>query len=114
MFMARGLAGFAAARRRGRLSRGGKAGGTVALVTFVVFWIANLARVNLFLNAMRDRAGWQNLVVRFQTSGFESFRAFVNYVYLSGAPFKILVATAIGTVMGLVGGFVAWCSIEEA
>jgi hypothetical protein len=72
MFTAWGLAGFAAARRSGRLTRGGKAGGIVALVTFVVFWIANLARVNLFLNAMGGRADWQNLVVRFQTSGFES------------------------------------------
>ena len=104
MFTAWGLAGFAATWRSGQAVQGAKTGGTIAFVTFVVFSIANLARVNLFLNAIRDRADWQNMVVRFQTSVFESFRAFVNYVYLSGAPFKMLVASAIGTVTGLMGG----------
>ena len=104
MFTTWGLAGFASTRRSGRVTQGGKVGGTVAFVTFVVFWIANLVRVNLFLNTIRHRADWQNVVARFQTSGFESFRAFANYDYLSGAPFKIFVAAAIGTVMGLIGG----------
>jgi len=111
MFTTWGLAGFASTRRSGRVTHGVKVGATVAFFTFVVFSTANLVRVNLFLNTIRYRADWQNLVVRFRTSGFESFRAFVNYFYLSGAPFKILVATAIGAVTGLIGGaFVAWCS----
>jgi hypothetical protein len=41
---------------------------------------------------------------RFKASGFESLRAYVNYRYVSGAPFKIFVATMIGAVTGLVGG----------
>jgi hypothetical protein len=104
MFTTWGLAAFASTRRSGRVTHGGKVGGTVAFITFVVFWIANLVRINQFLNTMRHRADWQNLVARFQTSGFESFRAFANYDYLSGAPFKIFVAAAIGTVMGVIGG----------
>jgi hypothetical protein len=44
---------------------------------------------------------------RFQASGFDSLRTFVNVNYLKGAPFKIAVASAIGALMGGVGGFVA-------
>jgi hypothetical protein len=41
----------------------------------------------------------------FKASGFKSLRAYANYRYVTGAPFKILVATMIGAVTGLVGGF---------
>ena len=42
---------------------------------------------------------------RFQASGFQSLRAYANYAYVTGAPFKILVASMIGSLTGLVGGF---------
>lgn len=107
MFLAWGLTGFVATWRTGRVRHGLTFTVIVAFVTFSVFSLANLLRVNLFLEAVRERADWQNMVVRFQTSGFENFRAFVNYNYFVGAPFKILVATAIGALTGAIGALAA-------
>ena len=104
MFALWGLIGFTAARRSGRLVDGVEAGAVVALATFVVFDLSVIARVNLFLDAISQRADWQNLLVRFQSSGFESLRAYANYEYAAGAPLKGLVSTAIGAVVGGIGG----------
>jgi hypothetical protein len=76
-------------------------------VTFAVFYLANLVRVNLFLEALRGRDDWQNMVGRFGSSGFRTLPAFVNYDYLKGAPFKIAVATFIGAALALFGGLMA-------
>jgi hypothetical protein len=84
-----------------------KVGGTVAFVTFVVFDLAAIVRVNLFLDALAHRSDWQNLMLRFQSSDFNSLRVYANYEYLAGAPFKIFVASLIGAGTGLVGGFFA-------
>ena len=105
MFTIWGLAAFAASRRTGRLREGIKAGVTVAFITFVVFVAARIVVVNLFLDATSQRLDWQSLIVRFHASGFESLRAYANYEYATGAPFKILVASIIGAGTGLVGGF---------
>jgi hypothetical protein len=104
MFTIWGLAAFAATRRTGRLVDGAKVGATIAFVTFVVFVVARIVGVNLFLEATSQRADWQNLMIRFRASGFESLRLYANYEYLTGAPLKILVASVIGLCMGLVGG----------
>jgi hypothetical protein len=66
--------------------------------------MAVIVRVNLSLEAMPQRLDWQNLMLRFQASGFESLLMYVNYEYVTGAPFKLFVASAIGAVTGLVGG----------
>jgi len=108
MFFIWGLAGFIAARRTGRMLDGVKVAAIVAFFTFVVFDVAAIIRVNLFLDVLTHRSDWQNLLVRFQASGFKSLRVYANYEYLTGSPFKILVATIIGVVTGLVGGFVGW------
>jgi hypothetical protein len=107
MFTAWGLAGFAAARRSGRVIDAIKVGAAVAFVTFVVFAVANLVRVNLFLETIRQRADWQNMIVRFHASGFDSMRAFVNYDFVTGIPLKIVVASMIGAGTGFIGGFCA-------
>lgn len=44
------------------------------------------------------------LITRFQASGFESLRLYANYEYETGAPFKILVASIIGSCIGAIGG----------
>jgi hypothetical protein len=108
MFVIWGIAGFVAARRTGRIVDGVKVAAIVAFVTFVVFDVAAVLRVNLFLDALTHRADWQNLLVRFRASGFTSLRLYANYEYLTGSPFKILVATIIGSVTGLIGGFFGW------
>ena len=107
MFTTWGLVGFAAAKRTGRLVDGITVGALVAFATFVVFAAANLVRVNLFLDAIRHRADWQNMDNRFNDSGFASLRAFVNYNYAKGTPLKIVVASMVGASVGLVGGLSA-------
>ena len=104
MFAAWGAVAFRAASRRGRLSSGIVAGCVVAFGTFCVFYVLNLLRVNLFLEELTGRADWQDMVRRFRASGSDSLRVFVNVEYLKGAPFKIGVASVIGTILGLVGG----------
>ena len=113
MFAIWGIAGFVAARRTGRMLEGVKVAAIVAFVTFVVFDVAAIVRVNLFLDALTHRSDWQNLLVRFQASGFTSLRLYANYEYLTGSPFKILVATLIGSVTGLTGGFLSWLSRRD-
>jgi hypothetical protein len=105
MFTIWGIAGFGAARRTGRLRDAVRVGATVAFVTFFVYTLAVILRVNLFLDALSQRSDWQNLMEGFKASGFKSLKAYANYRYVTGAPFKILVATMIGAVTGLVGGF---------
>ena len=104
MFACWGLAGFTAARRTRRLLDGVRVGAIVALVTFVVYVLSQFVRVNLFLDVLTQRSDWQNMMTTFRNSGEESLRWYVNYVGLTGAPFKILVAAIIGAVTGFVGG----------
>lgn len=104
MFLAWGLAGFAAARSSRKPLVGLKTGALVAFGTFLVLTIVVIVRVNLSLPLMTQRPDWQNLIARFNASGFENLRTYVNYEYLKGAPFKILVASTIGAVFGFLGG----------
>jgi hypothetical protein len=107
MFIVWTVAGFLAARRSGRLTDAAKAGTVVAFATFAVFWTANIVRVNLFLDVLREWPGWQQTVVaRYRESGFESFRFFTNYEYLADAPLKLAVPTAIGALLASIGGLV--------
>jgi hypothetical protein len=107
MFVIWGLVGYGASRRTGRLLDGVRAGAIVAFVTFVVYVLTQFVRVNVFLDTLTQRSDWQNLIANFQSSGYESLRSYVNYVGLTGAPFKILVASIIGAGTGLVGGALA-------
>jgi hypothetical protein len=107
MFVMWGLAGWMAGRRTGHLAEAVKAGATVALVTFIVFDAGVILRINLLLDVIKHRDDWRNLVANFPASGFDSFRTYVNYVYITASPFKIFVATVIGTGCGLIGGLAA-------
>lgn len=107
MFTLWGVAGFAAGRRSGRLLHAVQFGALVAFVTFTIFHFAVMLRVNLFLDQIAVREDWGTLVYDYSQSGFHSLRAYANYVYVTGAPFKIFVATAIGAVFGLIGGLFA-------
>jgi hypothetical protein len=106
MFFSWALVSFRSVRRSGRVVTGVTTGFVVAFGTFCIFYVVNLLRVNLFLPELTGRADWQNIMLRFSASGFDSLRLFVNVDYLKGAPLKIGVASVIGAVMGLVGGTV--------
>ena len=104
MFFVWAFASFRAARRSGRLLSGVTTGMAVAFATFCVFDALVLLRVNVFLNELTGRADWQNMAMRYRASDFDSLRLFVNLDYLKGTPLKIGVASAIGAVMGAIGG----------
>ena len=104
MFLLWALAAFRATHRSGRFLPGVTTGMLVAFATFVVFDALVILRVNLFLSEITGRADWRNMMWRFQASGFDSLRTFVNVDYIKGAPLKIGVASAIGAFMGVVGG----------
>ena len=104
MFFVWAFASFQASRKDGRLISGVTTGMVVAFATFCVFDLLNILRVNLFLNELTGRADWQSLMARFGASGFSSLRVFVTLDYIKGAPLKIGAASAIGAVMGIIGG----------
>jgi hypothetical protein len=104
MFTAWAVTAFVATRRTGRLRDGLMAGALVAFATFCVLDVLVIARNNVFLYELTARADWRNLMARYPDSGFDSLRAYINYHYVTQAPFKILVATIIGSCMGLIGG----------
>jgi len=118
MFFMWVFASFRAARRDERLLSGITTGVVVAFATFCVFDLLNLVRVNLFLDDLTGRADWQSMMVRFSASGFDSLRAFVTLEYIEDAPLKIGAASAIGAVMGTVGGVLgrlqSWFTIASA
>lgn len=104
MFAAWSVAGLMSSRRTTRIVDGAKTGALVALVTFLVLTAVVIARVNFLLDITSQRPDWQNLMVRYRSSGFSSLRAYANYVYFTGAPFKLLVASSIGALCGSLGG----------
>jgi len=104
MFCVWAVASFFATRRTGRLLTGVTTGTAVAFATFCIYDLLVVLRVNLFLNELTGRADWQHLMVRFEASGSESLRMFVNLENVKGAPLKIGAASLIGAIMGLIGG----------
>lgn len=100
-------AGFAAARRTRRLADGVRAGILVGLAMMAVFHVAGIVRVNLFLDVIRQRGDWQNLVARFGRSGFHSLRVYANYEYLLQTPIIIGIGAVAGAIAGALGGTAA-------
>jgi hypothetical protein len=107
MFVMWGAAGFAARRRTGRFVDAIKAGMTVGAVTIAVFCIANLLRVNLFLEAISQRSDWRNLLANFHNSDFDSLRAYVNCHFATQFGLKLVAGILIGALSGTIGGVVA-------
>ena len=113
MFLMWALAAFRATRRTGRFVSGVTTGMLVAFATFCVFDLMVIVRVNLFLSEITGRADWRNMMWRFQASGSDSLRTFVNVNYIKGAPFKIAVASGIGAYMGVVGGIAGRLAVRR-
>jgi hypothetical protein len=100
VFLLMALPGFAARRRGGHVGDAIKAGAIAGAITFALFLVFGILRVNLFLDVIRDRSDWQNLVADFGRSGFQSLRAYANYVYAQ----EIFIFPFIGVVGGAIGG----------
>lgn len=104
MFFIWAFAAFGRSRRSGRWLSGVTTGAIVAFGTFLAFDVFILLRINVFLSELTGRADWQNMMLRYRASDFESLRAFVNLDNLTGAPLKLAVFSAIGATMGAIGG----------
>ena len=84
-----------------------KVGAIIGVVTIVVFHAASIVRINLFLDVIRDRNDWQNLLARFNGSGFSSLRTYANYEYVKGTPLVIALGAIVGSISGAIGGIVS-------
>lgn len=100
VFLALAVPGFAARRRGGRFSDALEAGATAGAITFALFLLLGILRVNLFLDTIRDRSDWQNLVTDYARSDFQTLRAYANYVYAR----QIVVFPVLGVVAGAISG----------
>jgi len=107
MFISWAAAACVAAQRAGRASSGVLGGMVIAFAASVIFVLLNLVRVNVFLDQLVARVDWQDVMARSRTSD-ETLRTFVNLDFVRGAPFKIAVGVAIGTLMGAIGSAVWW------
>jgi hypothetical protein len=103
------VAGFSSRRRGGTLLDALKAGAAAGAIAFTLIHLAAIVRVNLFLDTIRHRADWQNLVAEFERSGSRNLRAFANDVYLR----QILLIPAIGTALGMIGGVLGGLAAGE-
>jgi hypothetical protein len=101
-----GGAASATTWRTRRFADAVKAGAILGVVTLATFHIAGIARVNLFLDVIRQRNDWQNLVARFNASGFESLRTYANYEYVRGTPVVVVFGAIAGSISGAIGGTV--------
>jgi hypothetical protein len=94
----------AAGRRSGRFRDAVVAGMVLGLCTMALFNLAAIVRVNVFLEEIRYRDDWHNLLARFQASGVHSLRSFANYEYFTGTPLVLALGALAGAVSGIVGG----------
>ena len=100
VFLALAVPGFAARRRGGRFVDALEAGAIAGTVAFALFLLLGILRVNLFLDIIRDRSDWANLVADYARSDFQSLRGYANFVYAK----QILVLPVVGVVAGAISG----------
>ena len=107
VFLALAVPGFAVRRRGGHLVDALEAGATAGAITFALFLLFGILRVNLFLDTIRSRSDWQNLVSDFARSDFQSLRAYANFVYAKGIVLFPIAGVAAGAISGSLGGVLA-------
>jgi hypothetical protein len=106
VFVLLSLPGFLARQRGAPLTDAIKAGAVAGVTTFAIFHWLSLLRVNLFLDTIRRRSDWQGLLLRYEQSGFESLRAYANYVYIRATLVISAAGTVAGAIAGMLGGLV--------
>jgi hypothetical protein len=107
VFLALAVPGFAVRRRGGHVVDALEAGATAGAITFALFLLFGILRVNLFLDTIRSRSDWQNLVADYARSDFQSLRAYANFVYAKGIILFPIAGVAAGAISGSVGGVLA-------
>jgi hypothetical protein len=99
--------GFAARRRGSRSGDVLVVGAVAGAITFALFLLFGIVRVNLFLETIRQRSDWQNLVADYARSDFHSLRAYANSVYARQVVVFPVVGGVAGAISSALGGFVA-------
>ena len=74
------------------------------IATMAVIYVSSIVRVNVFLDQIRYRGDWVNLVSRFHASGFHSLRAYANYEYFRQLPLLLTLGAVVGGCCGTVAG----------
>lgn len=82
------------------------AGVVVGAATMAVLHVSAIVRVNVFLDQIRDREDWVNLLSRFHASGYQSLRVYANYEYLRLSPLLLALGAVAGGLCGTVGGLI--------
>ena len=107
VFLALAVPGFAARSRGGHFADALEAGATAGAITFALFLLLGILRVNLFLDTIRGRSDWQNLLADYARSDFQSLRAYANYVYARQIVIFPVVGVVAGAISGSLGGLLA-------
>jgi hypothetical protein len=80
------------------------AGIITGVATMAVIDVTSILRVNLFLDEIRHRDDWANLMARFGASGVQSLRVYANWEYVRGTPIVLALGAAAGGACGAVAG----------
>lgn len=98
------LASMAAALPSRRFTHALVAGVTAGVATMAVVDVTSILRVNLFLDEIRHRDDWVNLMARFEASGVQSLRVYANWEYVRGTPIVLALGAVAGGVCGALAG----------
>jgi hypothetical protein len=82
------------------------AGVLAGIATMAVIDLTSILRVNIFLDQIRYRDDWINLVARFEASGSQSLRAYANWEYVRGTPFVLGLGAIAGGISGAIAGVI--------
>jgi hypothetical protein len=82
------------------------AGMLAGLATMAVFDATSILRVNVFLDQIRYRDDWVNLVARFDASNAPNLRAYANWEYVRGTPFVLAIGVVAGALCGALAGVI--------
>jgi hypothetical protein len=76
------------------------------LATMAVFDATSILRVNVFLDQIRYRDDWVNLVARFDASNAPNLRAYANWEYVRDTPFVLAIGVVAGALCGALAGVI--------
>ena len=107
VFLALAVPGFAARGRGGHFVDAIEAGAIAGAITFALFLLFGILRVNLFLDMIRDRSDWENLVADFGRSGFQSSARTETTFTRKGSSSSRSSASSAQPISGSLGGLLA-------
>ena len=101
------LTSVAASLRSRQFTHAILAGTLAGLATMAVLDVSAILRVNIFLEEIRYREDWINLMARFDASGFQSLRMYANWEYFRGTPVILGLGALGGAMCGAIAGVIS-------